>query len=105
MRFIHTDSFVTSLAAKPSLPDAWVSEIRQLVLPPVPGEPDDASDSHGFDFRFIHRRKRWYVEVKATTGDDPQFELGISEIQAATRMARGHGGRWRILRVRSALSD
>ena len=86
-------------------PDAWVSEIRQLVLPPVPGEPDDASDSHGFDFRFIHRRKRWYVEVKATTGDDPQFELGISEIQAATRMARGHGGRWRILRVRNALSD
>ena len=85
-------------------PDAWVSEIRRQVLPPVPGEPDEASDGHGFDFRFSQRRRRWHVEVKATTGDDPQFELAMSEIQAATRLARGQGGRWRILRVRNALS-
>ena len=43
-------------------------------------------------------------QVKATTGDDPQFDLGISEIKAATRFARRRGGRWRILRVRNALS-
>ena len=86
-------------------PDSWVSEIRQLVLPLVPGEPDDTSDSHGFDFRFSQGRRRWHVEVKATTGDDPQFELGITEIEAATLFARRRGGRWRILRVRNALSD
>ena len=85
--------------------DAWVSEIRLRVLPPVEGEPDDASDSHGFDFRFTRRRRKWHVEVKATTGDDTQFELGISEIKAANRFARAGAGRWRILRVRNVLSD
>ena len=84
--------------------DAWVSEIRLKVLPPVKGELDNTSDSHGFDFQFSHRRKNWYVEVKATAGDDPQFDLGISEINAATGLAR-RGRRWRILRVRYALSD
>ncbi len=85
-------------------PDAWVSEIRLKVLPPVTGEPNNTSDSLGFDFRFSHRGRRWHVEVKSTTGDEPQFDLGISEIEAATRFARRRGGRWRILRVRNALS-
>ena len=44
------------------------------------------------------------MEVKATIGDDPQFELGISEIKAANRLARERGGRWRILRVRNVMS-
>ena len=47
----------------------------------------------------------WHVEVKATTEDDPQFELGISEVEAANRLARTQGGLWRILRIRKALSD
>ena len=85
-------------------PDAWVSEIRLKVLPRVEGEPNNTSDSHGFDFQFRHRRRKWHVEVKATTADDPQFELGISEIKAANRLARERGGRWRILRVRHVLS-
>ena len=85
--------------------DAWVSEIRLKVLPLVKGELDNTSDSHGFDFQFIHRRRKWHVEVKGTTGDDPQFDLGISEINTATRLARARGGLWRILRVRNALSD
>ena len=85
--------------------DSWVSEIRLKILPLVEGEPDNTSDSHGFDFRFIHRRRKWHVEVKATMGDDPQFDLGISEINTATRLARARGGLWRILRVRNALSD
>lgn len=84
--------------------DAWVSEIRRKVLSPVDGEPDNVSDGHGFDFEFTHRRKKWQVEVKATTGDDSQFELGISQIKAANRLARKRGGRWRILRIRRALS-
>jgi len=85
--------------------DAWVSENRLKVLPPVEGEPNNTSDSLGFDFQFRHRRRKWQVEVKATIGDDPQFELGISEIKAANRLARERGGRWRILRVRHALSN
>lgn len=84
--------------------DAWVSEIRRKILPPVKGEPHNVSDGHGFDFEFTHRRKKWHVEVKATTGDDSQFDLGISEIEAANRLARKRGGRWRILRIRHALS-
>ena len=84
--------------------DAWVSEIRQEVLPLMKGEPDNTSDSHGFDFQFRYRHKKWHVEVKATKGHDPQFDLGISEINAATHLAR-RGERWRILRIRNALSD
>ena len=85
--------------------DAWVSEIRLKVLPPVTGESENTSDAHGFDFQFRYHCKRWHVEVKATTGDDPQFELGISEIEAANRLARTRGGLWRILRIRNALSN
>ena len=85
--------------------EAWVSTIRLKVQPPVKGEPHDARDDHGFDFRFTHRRTKWHVEVKATAGNDSQFELGISEIRAANRLAQGRGGRWRILRVLNALSD
>ena len=84
--------------------DAWVSEIRLRVFPLVNGEPDNTSDGYGFDFQFNHRGKKWYVEVKATTGDDQQFDLGISEIEAATRHAQKRRGRWRILRIRKALS-
>ena len=85
--------------------EAWVSTIRLKVQPPVKSEPHDARDDHGFDFRFTHRRTKWHVEVKATAGNDSQFELGISEIRAANRLAQGRGGRWRILRVLNALSD
>ena len=85
-------------------PDAWVSEIRREVLPLMPGEPDNTSDGHGFDFQFRHGRSRWHVEVKSTSGDDTQFDLGVSEIQAAIRLAHPRRGRWRILRVRNACS-
>ena len=85
---------------------AWVSETRLKVLPLVDGEPDETSDGYGFDFRFSHDDIRWRVEVKATRGDEPSFDLGISEIQAATDIARRRSDRlrWRILRVRNALS-
>ena len=85
---------------------AWVSESRLKVLPLVEGERDETSDGHGFDFRFNHNGVRWHVEVKATKGEAPSFDLGISEIEAATRIARRRGDtwRWRILRVRNALS-
>ncbi len=85
---------------------AWVSESRLKVQPLVQGERSEISDGHGFDFRFTHQGIRWHVEVKATKGDDRSFDLGISEIEAATRIARRRGNtwRWRILRVGRALS-
>ena len=98
-RFLRTE-FGSDVVTR----DTWVSENRLKVLPRVKGEPDKTSDSHGFDFQFRHGRKKWHVEVKATIADDPQFELGISEIRAANRLARERGGRWRILRVRNVLS-
>ncbi len=85
--------------------ECWVSEIRRSVLPPTADEPHTINDGLGFDFRFKDRRRRtWCVEVKATAGDDSSFDLGISEIRAATQLARSGGGQWRILRVRNALS-
>ena len=85
---------------------AWVSETRLKVLPPVGGEPEGTSDGHGFDFRFSHDGVGWRVEVKATQGDDFSFKLEMSEIQAATEIARRASDklRWRILRVRNVLS-
>jgi hypothetical protein len=50
------------------------------VVPPVPGEPIQASDGLGYDFKFLHRGETWHVEVKATQGDEQRFELGSSEI-------------------------
>ncbi len=85
--------------------DAWVSEIRLEVQPPVAGELNDASDDYGFDFRFSHRGKRLHVEVKATMEDDQQFDLGISEIKAANSLAQAQDKPWRILRVRNALGQ
>lgn len=87
-------------------PRAWVSESRLEVCPLVEGEKDDISDGHGFDFRFNCDGIRWHVEVKATQGEATSFDLGITEIEAATRIARrrGNAWRWRILRVRNALS-
>ena len=86
-------------------PAAWVSENGLKVLPPAEGEKRDASDSHGFDFRFRNDGILWHFEVKATTGDDTSFSLPPSEIRAATSLANGCGICWRILRIRHAFSD
>lgn len=102
---IHAYRFLRAEFGRDVTRDAWVSEIRLRVLPLVPGEGDDTSDGHGFDFRFRYNRQTWCVEVKATSADDTQFDLGSSEISAAARLARKRGWRWRVLRVRNALSQ
>ncbi len=86
-------------------PAAWVSENSLQVLPLAGGEKRDASDSRGFDFRFASDGITWHFEVKATTEDDTSFSLPPSEIRAATRLANRGRDRWRILRIRSTLSD
>ena len=84
---------------------AWVSEFRNRVVPLLDGEDDETSDSHGYDFRFTHEEVTWCVEVKATTGDGTSFDLPSSELNAASRIAPKKEERWRILRVRKALSE
>jgi hypothetical protein len=86
-------------------PAAWVSENGLKVLPLAGSEKRDASDSHGFDFRFHCDGITWQFEIKATTEDDTSFSLPPSEIRAATRLANSHRDRWRILRIRRALTD
>lgn len=83
---------------------AWVSELSLEVHPFVSADTDKTSDGHGFDFRFRSGKKLWHVEVKATLGDDSQFELGTSEIRAASRLAGSTDQPWRILRITNALS-
>jgi len=83
---------------------AWVSELSLKVQPLVPADTDETSDGHGFDFKFRHGKKLWHVEVKATLEDSSQFELGTSEIRAASRLAGLPAQPWRILRITNALS-
>ena len=84
---------------------AWVSEFRNRIAPLLDAEKDETSDSHGYDFRFTHEEVTWCVEVKATTGDGTSFELPSSELSAASRIAPRKDERWRVLRVRQALSE
>lgn len=86
-------------------PAAWVSENGLKVVREADGEKRDASDSRGFDFRFVSDGIAWHFKVKATTGDDTTFSLPASEIGAATELANSDRDRWRILRVRQALSN
>ena len=60
------------------------------VRPLVEGEKDEISD--GARIRLpgsLTKASDGHVEVKATKGDDTSFDLGISEIEAATRIAGG----------------
>ena len=86
--------------------NAWVSQFRTKVLPLRKGERGKASDSLGYDFRFTdHDGTTWCVEVKSTTEDGTSFDLTPGEVAAARRVALGKDERWRILRVRRALSE
>ena len=85
--------------------DDWVSKNRLKGLPPAPEERDRTDDSFGYDFSFSHEGEKWHIEVKATKGDETQFELGTTEIEAAIRIAQSSSEQWRVLRVRRALSE
>ena len=83
---------------------SWVSEFRTKVLPLRPREVDQTSDSLGYDFRFTYAGKTWCVEVKSTTDHGTSFDLSSGQIATASRIAVRKDERWRILRVRKALS-
>lgn len=85
--------------------DSWVSKNRLKCLPLAGKEQDGTDDSFGYDFSFPHQGENWHVEVKATMGDETQFDLGVTEIEAAIRIAQRSSEQWRVLRVRQALSE
>jgi Domain of unknown function (DUF3883) len=82
-------------AYKETTPDSWVSANRVCQLGGSLGD-----DSLGYDFRVARNNETLYFEVKATTTDDYEFDLGESEL----RMARAARKGWyRILFINSIL--
>ncbi len=85
--------------------ESWVSGNSHLASPLVPGQPNDVSDDHGFDFRFLSGEKTLHVEVKSSQGDQDQFQLGSSEYRKANQFAHDPKNRWLILMVKNALAE
>jgi hypothetical protein len=48
----------------------------------------DGNDSLGYDFRIKFNKQTWYIEVKASTEDPCQFEMGETEVRFARDVAR-----------------
>jgi hypothetical protein len=72
--------------------ESWKSGYRDSVLGGSLGD-----DSLGYDFEVPTGRTSYFFEVKATTGDHMQIELGESEVAAAQANARGD--RYRIIYI------
>jgi hypothetical protein len=72
---------------------AWVSKNRAKLLA---GEGDD---SLGYDFEILYQNKRWFLEVKASTGDPLSFELGETEVRRARDCARSKREEYYIIYV------
>lgn len=78
--------------------DCWVSTNRAAYLTGSPGD-----DGCGYDFLIPLRGGAVMYEVKATTGDAGEFQLGESEVRQAQMHARND--RWRLLIITHALAD
>jgi hypothetical protein len=61
---------------------AWRSKNAFIIT----GRPGD--DDLGYDFAITFRKQTLYIEVKASTGDPQQFEMGETEVRAARKAAR-----------------
>ncbi len=80
-------------AYKETTPDSWVSANRTFQLGGHPGD-----DGLGYDFRIARKNETLLFEVKATTTDECEFDIGESELRAA-RAARKSW--YRIIFIRS----
>lgn len=76
-------------------PDSWVSANRTFELGGHAGR-----DDLGYDFLIARKNETLYFEVKSTTTDEYEFDIGESEL-AAARAARK--GCYRIIHIRSVL--
>ena len=78
--------------------DCWVSAYRRAHDLP------EGNDKLGYDFRVEAGGRTILYEVKATTGDEPQFELGESEVRAASDSWATPGTEYVIVFVSQVLS-
>jgi len=81
-------------------PNCWISENSLRKYP-----QNKVDESFGCDFVIRHERKTYYVEVKATSGDEEYFELGLSEIRLAVEKANRRRDKFLIMHVTDALSE
>jgi len=81
-------------------PSSWVSENSTYVFP-----GNSVSDDYGCDFKFQYGKKIFYIEVKATQGDEEVFDLGLSEIKKAVEVSNRRKGKYIICHITNALSE
>lgn len=77
----------------------WLSTNARHVFPDSRGD-----DAIGCDFRIRVATSTYEIEVKATSGEEPEFELGPSEVALAASRRRGRRERFVIAHVIRALS-
>lgn len=80
-------------------PSNWISENSTFKFP-----GNSVSDDYGCDFRIKHNKKTYFIEVKATQGDEEVFNLGLSEIKRAVEVANRHKEKFIIFHITEALS-
>lgn len=81
-------------------PSSWISENSTFKFP-----GNAVSDDYGCDFKIKHNKKTYFIEVKATQGDEEVFELGLSEIRRAVEVANRRKEKFIIFHITDALTD
>ena len=81
-------------------PNSWISENSTYVFP-----GNSVSDDFGCDFKIKQGKTTFFIEVKATQGDEEIFELGLSEIKRAVEVSNRRKDKFIICHITDALSD
>ena len=81
-------------------PSSWISENSIFKFP-----GNFVSDDYGCDFKIKYNKKTYFIEVKATQGNEEVFELGLSEIRKAVELANQRKKKFIIFHITNALSD
>ena len=81
-------------------PSSWISENSTFKFP-----GNSVSDNYGCDFKIKHNKKTYFIEVKASQGDEEVFELGLSERRRAVEVANRRKEKFIIFHITDALSD
>lgn len=79
-------------------PDAWRSTYRRHSF-----GGDVGDDRLGYDFEVVLKSRTRLFEVKATSTDKLEIELGESEVKCARKYARSKTHIYRVLFIRNAL--
>jgi hypothetical protein len=78
--------------------ECWRSSYRDSYLGRSGGD-----DNLGYDFALLMPSRRQYYEVKASAGDEWQFDLGESEVRMAQRCSADRKSRYRIVFIANVL--